>query len=113
MSTKDDQILEFLRFYGAQTEHESVRVRQQLLNEAAELITKLCAERNAAARDMRERCKAIATERLTGLEKLRDDLLTPEAKGNVQYSMDQVLIVLGAIAALPDAVIATDGGTNG
>ncbi|WP_398480905.1 hypothetical protein [Tardiphaga sp.] len=70
------------------------------------------AERDAAARDMRGRCKAVAMERLTSLEKLRDDLHTPEAKGNVQDSMDQVLIVLGAIAALPDAVIATDRGTT-
>lgn len=70
-------------------------------------IERLRAERDAAARDMRERCKAVATERLASLEKLRDDLHTLEAKGNVQDSMDQVLIVLGAIAALPDALFAT------
>lgn len=81
---------------------------EALMQEAIAEITKLRAERDAAARDMRERCKAVAMERLTSLEKLRDDLHTPEAKGNVQDSMDQVLIVLGAIAALPDAVIATD-----
>lgn len=113
MSTEAD-IVERLRAADMGWSGDAFCVGQDVAEEAADLITKLRAERDAAARDMRERCAKVADD-FTGYSgegsEGDNDLIGMFARGNRNAKRR----IGNLIRALPDtpAVIATDGGTNG
>lgn len=71
-------------------------------------ITKLRAERDAAARDMRERCKAVADADVRLCEQMQHDAQTADIASRWAVCKQTAEKIGNAIAALPDAMIATD-----
>lgn len=84
-----------------------------LVEDLVKEITKLRAERDAAARDMRERCKIEA--RKIAVEMINNLATPPNVRGflyddsHLKYGHKVACCIENAIAALPDAVIATSG----
>lgn len=112
MSTEAD-IVERLRERSLELSGRSIDrgcqdsgISANLCDEAVDLITKLRADRDAAARDMRERCAKVALGSYSLMFPKPRNRITAENAGHA---------VAAAIRALPDtpAVIATEGETNG
>lgn len=103
MSTEADivETVRLLRKDGMQ----SMWGANSLLCKAATIIEELAAERDAAARDMRERCATVCDQWIGAHQHFQPKIISAQT-----WATDAIEDIAEAIRALPDtpAIIATD-----